>query len=395
MDSTLELQTLKLFLNKECYTKYHRLIPSRIFSGKIRDLYDVLKHLHTTTDREVISLDDLMVAYKLHGSPTTAKISVVESIMKELKDTNIPDIGILTCARDKEIAAQIADQAIKVMNSKLSEGTLKELVEFVQSIDVEVVEEKEDLYCSSDLDILREKVHKSEFKFGLDFLQALVPSPGRGQFMIVFASTNAGKSTLVSQLDVGYLEQGLKVLYIANEEPDYRIMYNHIRSAENKTEEEIMAAGKVDVWSTMKDRFYLVAAHDYTIADIEARIKEVQPDVLVIDQLDNVKATGSAPRHEQLEHLYQRTRVLAGKYDCLVVAVSQANDEASGKLKLKTNMMANSRIGKPATADLILGIGMRDMEDPVRCITPCKNKINGIHKEVYCKIDAPKARYVS
>ena len=57
-------------------------------------------------------------------------------------------------------------------------------------------------------------------------------------------------------------------------------------------------------------------------------------------------------------------------------------------------MMANSRIGKAGAADLILGVGMRDMEDPIRCITICKNKINGVHEGVYCKIDAERARYI-
>lgn len=393
MDNSLELQVMKYFLTKDNFNAYKSVIPDRVFSGKVKDLYYIIEYLHKDSDRQILTTQDIYSAYKLHGSPTTAKLELVQQILLQIDKQDYIDNNIIQKARDKELARQIAEHAVRVMNAPIGDTSLEKLITFVQSMDYGALKEETN-YCSTNIEELEAKADDN-FIFGVGFLQRVVPSPTRGQFMIVFASTNSGKSTFVAHLNVGYIKQNLKVLYFANEEPATKIMMNHIRSCENKPELELFNTKKTPEWDKYKHNLYVVAAHDYTFDNMEKNIKHILPDIIVIDQLDNIQQTNkNAARHEQLETTYQNARVLASRYNCLVIAVSQANDSASDKMVLKSNMLANSRIGKAGAADLILGIGMRDVEDDTRCITICKNKINGVHKKVYCKIDAARARYL-
>jgi hypothetical protein len=59
--------------------------------------------------------------------------------------------------------------------------------------------------------------------------------------------------------------------------------------------------------------------------------------------------------------------------------------------------MENSKTGKAAEADLIIGIGKhsmeRDPEDLHRSLCISKNKINGYHGEPNCRINKQLSRY--
>jgi hypothetical protein len=58
-------------------------------------------------------------------------------------------------------------------------------------------------------------------------------------------------------------------------------------------------------------------------------------------------------------------------------------------------MLENSRTGKAAEADIIIGIGKNfgEEEDYVRHLCISKNKLNGWHGTVTCSIDIYRARY--
>ena len=59
-------------------------------------------------------------------------------------------------------------------------------------------------------------------------------------------------------------------------------------------------------------------------------------------------------------------------------------------------MLENSRTGKAAEADIIIGIGKNfgDEEDYIRHLCVSKNKLTGWHGGVTCRIDIRKARYI-
>jgi hypothetical protein len=59
-------------------------------------------------------------------------------------------------------------------------------------------------------------------------------------------------------------------------------------------------------------------------------------------------------------------------------------------------MMENSKTGKAAEADLIIGIGNRTSNDPtnnMRVLNVSKNKITGWHGDPSCTLDKYISRY--
>ena len=94
--------------------------------------------------------------------------------------------------------------------------------------------------------------------------------------------------------------------------------------------------------------------------------------------------------------IYTSARELAKRRNCSVIAVSQASADAHNKLEISFDMMENSKTGKAAEADLILGIGKRNDlgEASERSICVSKNKITGWHGTIHCNIDDRLSRYI-
>jgi hypothetical protein len=79
-----------------------------------------------------------------------------------------------------------------------------------------------------------------------------------------------------------------------------------------------------------------------------------------------------------------------------VIAISQASADAHGKTRISFDMMENSKTGKAAEADLIIGIGKHgslDSLDTTRVMCISKNKISGYHGEITCNIEPQLSRY--
>ena len=120
--------------------------------------------------------------------------------------------------------------------------------------------------------------------------------------------------------------------------------------------------------------------------DLDIYCKDNEVDILIIDQLDKVNVTGKFnSSHEKLRDIYLQARELAKRHNCLVIGMSQASAEGHGKLNLSFNVMENSKTGKAAEADLIVGIGKNDTDEEnvnegnTRTISISKNKLSGTH----------------
>ena len=101
--------------------------------------------------------------------------------------------------------------------------------------------------------------------------------------------------------------------------------------------------------------------------------------------------------------MYLQLREVAKRQNCAIIGVSQANASASGRTRVTPFDAEGSKIGKFAEADLVFGIGKYDDdttgdsgddEDNVsRFITVGKNKLNGYHGTITCRIDPYRSRY--
>jgi replicative DNA helicase len=99
---------------------------------------------------------------------------------------------------------------------------------------------------------------------------------------------------------------------------------------------------------------------------------------------------------EKLRAIYTSAREIAKRRECVVIAISQASADADNKNHISFSMMENSKTGKAAEADLIIGIGGNTSVDPtnnMRVLNVSKNKITGWHGEPSCLLDTYISRF--
>lgn len=402
MDSKFELQLLALLLKHENFINYSSTIESGMFSDKADDIYDCITELHQKYGEDIslpvlrqYALDTIVTAHK---DIYIDLISSLEGYKDAISEKAIPDI--ISTIRDRYVAARVADAAISIVNG--SSGSLSDISAML-SLAAGGKEVKGEIFTGEIDDLLKELDPNSEAAIKIDVggtLKDIVPSIFKGMLGIIVASVNMGKSSFCANLNKGFLNQGKKVLYFANEEIPQKVLLNHVRAMCDCTEQGLRSnTVNRQPWIEVKNNFFLVPAHGFNMAKIESIVAKIKPDVVFIDQLDNVAVSGDDRRDIQLDRLYQRARLLASQYNCVMWAVSQASDDASDRAVVKMNMIANSKVGKAGAADLIIGIGKSAStnveEDNLRCLTVSKNKITGVEKSVYVQFFPDRCQYAA
>jgi archaellum biogenesis ATPase FlaH len=238
-----------------------------------------------------------------------------------------------------------------------------------------------------------------EFRFDLQSLADKVGGVGRGNLGIIFARPETGKTTFCTYLVAEYIRQGFKVAYFANEEPG-RLVKGRVFSAYLKRSIDEMKQNiehSMEVYrNEIEPNLKLLEGRGITLQEIEKFVDIHKPDVVMVDQLDKVVISGNFSRtDEKLRALYESSRAIAKKQQVLLWSVSQASYDAQGRQEVDFSMLENSRTGKAAEADIIIGIGKNygEEEDYIRHLCVSKNKLNGWHGTVTCSIDIHRARY--
>ena len=151
-----------------------------------------------------------------------------------------------------------------------------------------------------------------------------------------------------------------------------------------------------------KSNLEMKSVVDWDLDRVDAYVRKMKPDVLVIDQSDKVGVSGQyQATHERLRELYRRLRELAKRHNCALIGVSQASNDAEGKTRVTYAMAEGSKTGKGAEADVILGIGKHNGDnedgevDNSRFLTISKNKLSGYHGTIVVTLEPEVARYVA
>jgi replicative DNA helicase len=333
-----------------------------------------------------------------------AKIKFNE-LIEDLKEIQEPSNeiakDIMKVLVERETAQKIAVEATEIFNGK--PANFNEIISIIEKHKSNTPDEKIDSVSDNIGEVMNQLIDNTKWKFSISTLREEVGGMGDGNLMIVFARPETGKTafwvSLVSAPD-GFAEQGAKVHAFINEEPAVRTQMRAISCYTGMTREEIVenievANGK---WDLIKDNIKLFDTVDWTMDDIDAHCEKHKPDIIIIDQLDKVNISGTYARtDEKLRAIYTSAREIAKRRNCAVIAISQASADAHNKRHMDFDMMENSKTGKAAEADLIIGVGKRqDMggeENMDRSLCISKNKINGYHGVIDAKIYREISRY--
>ena len=340
-------------------------------------------------DPEATKVDvDLLVEAVTRDIPNTKHHQVFEKIIRESAalEQSAPNVVRLYIDQKKEVVGS------KLASALTSGGALREvpklLAEYQDWSDRDELDDD-----TGDTDINGVDL-SSLIKESFDPASLIKVSPKalndrldggvlRGHHIVVFARPEMGKTLLVCNMAAGFLQQGLRVLYIGNEEP---IEDTYLRMVCR-----LSGVGRHDVIQSPDeagerakqrglDNLYMASMSPGTLQQIEAKVREVEADVIIVDQLRNVKIRNDNFT-QALEAAAKGIRQIGKRCNCVTVSVTQAGDSAEGRAVLDMGDVDSSNTGIPAQADVLVGLGAstQDLDMGRRIISLPKNKRGGNH----------------
>jgi len=401
----IEKQMIRLMLNKKFYTQYKGTLSPTVFAGDISSLYDTIQKAHDKYEED-IKVDELYSLHTAIFNPalTRAAKEKFSELVEDIKEVQEPSReiakDIMRILSDRDLAQRIAVESTEIFNGK--EANFSEIVSMIDKHKNNIDEEKTPAVTSNVNEVLDLLDVTTKWKFNIPVLRDNVGGIGGGNLMIAFARPETGKTAFWVSLCTapnGFAEQGAKIHAFINEEPAIRTQMRAISCYTGMTRDEIIEDKEManKSWSEIKDNISMFDTVDWSMEDIDAHCEKHKPDIIVIDQLDKVNVTGTYARtDEKLRQIYTSVREIAKRRDCAVIAISQASADAHNRNSISFDQMENSKTGKAAEADLIIGIGRNsntDTENRIRTLCVSKNKINGYHGEPVCTIRRSISRY--
>jgi archaellum biogenesis ATPase FlaH len=406
----MELPLLKTLLRSSDYKANQSKLKRSIFSDDAAELYDLLDMAHAKYSHDLTPDEVYALWIADHPVATNTEKADFQDLLDDVQRSEAlsEDIAqdVISKLHRREIGREITSLGINLSEGDTSAmGLLKALLDRVA-----------DSYnpddfgptTSKELDeLLAISSDENRWQFNINSLSRHLYGIGAGEFMIVLARPETGKTSFLVSLMAGpggFCDQGARVLYLGNEEATERTMLRAVQSASGMTRQQIADDPKTAMaaFTCAKANLEMKSVVDWDLDRVEAYVHKMKPNVLVIDQSDKVGVSGQyQATHERLRELYRRIRELAKRHNCALIGVSQASNDAECKTRVTYAMAEGSKTGKGAEADVILGIGKHSgdnedgEQDNTRFLTISKNKLSGYHGTIAVMMEPDIARYNS
>jgi replicative DNA helicase len=395
----LRLYLLRVLLTRDRFDKFKTQIDESVFQSGARDLYKTIGYVYRDNpNTDSINFSDLKLAYFNTYFPNHSFASQknIHEIIDSIENQEPPTDEVVETAIKAMYRIKKADELAKIcidISNNPSDNGFNKVEKFMSTVD-EAPVEKDNEAVTKDVDkILEALQEQGEFKFNLPSLQSATNGIGRGNFMVIIARPETGKTAFWVSLVAstkGFAWQKKKVSIFANEEPAIRTQMRLLNACTGLQRGSILNGSRdltKKVWGEINPYIENFDCVGKTMEDLNEYCANNDVDILIIDQLDKINVTGKFnATHEKLREVYTQARELAKRHNILVIGMSQASAEAQGRSRVTFSTMENSKTGKAAEADLILGLGKEDeeedfMSDCTRFITLSKNKLTGDHAE--------------
>jgi len=401
---SIDKQVLGFVLDNDFFTKVSNIVTRDMFTGEMRDVFDVISYAHTQYGTSV-NVRELGALFNdrnpaMPDSTREKAQDLIAGLEAGTPDKHDLYLDLVNNFWLRDRARQIGEKAIEIFTGESEDfGSLRQLIDVVE--DGRISDKTTYSVVEDDIDtLLDENAGEPDFPFEFELIREHVPGLDRGNLGILFARPEVGKTTFCCFLAASYIRQGFKVTYWANEEPAKKIKLRIIQSFVGTTKDE-MKAGRQRLRTVYAQEIapYLTIMDSVgtSVEEADDYAKLNKPDVMFMDQLDKFRIGGEYNRgDERLKETYVMAREIAKRNDCLVWAVSQASYEAHDRQFIDYSMLDNSRTGKAGEADIIIGIGKTgasDVTNTVRHICISKNKINGYHDMINANIDVQRGVY--
>jgi len=305
----MDNQLLKALLHNDFYLSNKSNLSRQLFEDEHQDLYDVIVEAQEKFAHDLNTYELHALWLKSNPVATRAEKDAIRAIIEELDDTpSISDDVATEVLRD--LWKRFIGQKIANLGIEITEGNDTAM----ERLD-KLLERTKDGFMPDDFgdptttdieELLAFTSDDARWKFNIETLSRQVYGIGPGEFGVVFALPETGKSAFVVSTCAGpggFCEQGAKVLYLGNEEKTSRTMLRAMQAWSGMTKEEIIKDPRSarNKFKAIEDRLIMNDVQDWDLTKIEAYISMQKPDVLIIDQGDKVHISGNySASHERL-----------------------------------------------------------------------------------------------
>jgi len=408
--------------SKENLAKYRRYIKPHVVVKETNIILDGMEKYYKTfptisdfswdsfsafliADQSKRLTDDAIV--KLRMTLTKAKTFVPhhahEEVIKTLIELDYLALIMEECEKVKEGSSDLEHVHILATNA------LKDVERYI---------EKDELFVTADLSVIADRISSSGYEWRLDCLNRSLGPLRTGNFVIVAARVEVGKTTFLAS-EVSYLAQQLPkdrpVVWVNNEEESSVVFFRIVQATLGQESKVIIADSKaaMDQYTILmggnKDKIRVTKDMN-NIRDLETLFREINPGLIVFDQLDKVDGFKADDREDiRLGKIYKWARELARSYGP-VIAASQLSATAVDMKDppfIGLDALRGSKTDKPGEADVVITLGKykepkTPEEEIIRTLNVPKNKLPGggskqmeseRHGQYLITIDPIRARF--
>ena len=412
-----DIDLLVVTSNKDTYNRFKEHVKKHNVSPITLEIFNVLgeywDNYPTRTEFNYAEFRTFFSIVKGRKLKDPSSYEVAFDNLKEALDKPSPIVKDLLAKLIKtDYATQIYDVCLKIGTGM--GGDLETIEPLLNAYKKEVGSsvEKEDVFVKPSLDYLSSTVASGGLNWRLKELNVALGPIRRGDFIIIAARPETGKTTFTAS-EASYMMTQLQpdehVIWINNEEASNKVMMRVIQAYHQVTSSDLLANPKdleTEFTSNGGDRF-LILDDDSGIKSahkIATLFKEFKPGLIIFDQLDKVHGFKQDREDLRIGQLYEWARDVAKEY-CPVIAISQVDGTGEGEKWIQMNQLRGSKTDKIGEADAIITIGKSNEPgmDLQRFIHVPKNKLFGgketleAHRHGCFEVDIEpaKARYVS
>jgi replicative DNA helicase len=402
---------IKLFCDdRSYYNNYYKYINLNYIKNNFSNLYKLFLIVHQyyeANQSHALSKLDFELAYHssylLEDSERNELSDTLDRILA--LDVNVNNtIGYLNEHKKRCVAGELAKVALDVEDGS---AELSDLLDKVKEFEADDITEDAANTVNMDLSELYDTaIATPGLRWRLDWLNKSLGSLRKGDFGFIFARPETGKTTfLASEMTHMVTQTEGDILWFNNEEQGKKVAircYQALFGVDSETLFSNVDRYKEEYHDLIGSR---IKIYDYEDSSsykrIESIIKEVNPALIIFDQIDKIKGFKNERYDLELKKIYQWAREIAKSY-APVIAVSQAGGTAEGKIWLTMDDVDSSKTAKQGEADWILGIGKeQDNTSNMRFLNISKNKLIGDkdtlpdlrHGNKQCMIKPNIARY--
>lgn len=229
---------------------------------------------------------------------------------------------------------------------------------------------------------------------------------GPGDTILIFGRPEAGKTLFTVNAVAGFLKYKRKTLVIGNEEGTYRTRKRIVCNLANVDNDGYDADPEGALAKARErglDYLYICHMQPGSPAEIEELVKEIQPEVVVVDQIRNLTLGKTNDKlTDRLGELGTAMRSMANRHGFASVSVTQAGDKTERHGQevppwLTMADIADNRTSLAGQFDVIIGVGCTEelRRNDSRAISFCKNKLSDkedAHEGLVVKINVGRSK---